>query len=66
MFYIDNEFNKLLFSRYDHLDIELLERLFNRNGFTLTYKVADDPSITLKKYGEHVFENMPDSVFTKN
>jgi len=32
--------------------------MLQRNGFTLTYKVADDPSITLKKYGEHVFENI--------
>merc|ERR1712110_121798 len=27
-------------------------------GFTLTYKVADDPSIVLKKYGSYLYEHL--------
>jgi oligosaccharyltransferase complex subunit beta len=32
--------------------------MLQRNGFTLTYKVADDPSILLKKYDEFLYENI--------
>jgi len=32
--------------------------MLQRNGFALTYKVADDPSIVIKKYDEFIYENI--------
>jgi len=32
--------------------------MLQSHGFTLTYKVADDPSLNLKKYGELMYENI--------
>ena len=36
-------------------------QMFNfcfRNGFALTYKVADDPSIVIKKYDKFIYEHI--------
>lgn len=33
-------------------------RLLTDHGFTLTFKVADDATISLKKYGEHLFDHI--------
>ena len=35
-----------------------MKHLSFSHGFALTYKVADDPSLNLKKYGELIYENI--------
>merc|ERR1712020_489305 len=46
----------------DNLAIKDTHTIFFKNlnslGFTLTYKVADDPSIVLKKYGSYLYEHL--------
>jgi len=46
----------------DNLSTKETHSLFFKNlvrdGFTLTFKVADDPNIQLKKYGEYLFEHL--------
>ena len=46
----------------DNMAIKDTHTIFFKNldsmGFTLTYKVADDPSIVLKKYGSHLYEHL--------
>ena len=46
----------------DNLSTKETHSLFFKNlvkdGFTLTFKVADDPNIQLKKYGVYLFEHL--------
>ena len=46
----------------DNLAIKETHSIFFKNlntmGFTLTYKVADDPSIVLKKYGSFLYDHL--------
>lgn len=46
----------------DDLSIKKTHSMFFKGlverGFSLTYKVADDPSIVLKKYGAYLFEHL--------
>ena len=46
----------------DNLSIKETHSLFFKNlvkdGFTLTFKVADDPNIQLKKYGAYLFDHL--------
>jgi hypothetical protein len=39
--------------KYNNMTIILIDR-----GFQLTYRSADDPTLTLVKYGAHLYKNL--------
>lgn len=36
----------------------LMKNKLSERGYTLTYKIADDSSLVLSKYGEYLYENL--------
>ena len=58
----DKEKSERVLVLVDNLSTKETHSLFFKNlvkdGFTLTFKVADDPNIQLKKYGVYLFEHL--------
>ena len=58
----DKEMAERVLVLVDNLSTKETHSLFFKNlvkdGFTLTFKVADDPNIQLKKYGVYLFEHL--------
>ena len=53
---------KRVLALLDNLAIKETHSIFFKSltdrGFTVTYKVADDPSIVLKKYGSYLYDHL--------